>query len=87
MLGCIYIPPENSRFFTNEDFELFEDSVSDICNNYKYVMITGDANSRTAQLHDFVRPDSFLFDFFFMLKQTTKMILKNTQFCRICQSH
>ena len=63
MLG-IYIPPENSRFFTNENFELFEDSVSDICNNYKYVMITDDANSRTAQLHDFVRPDSFLFDFF-----------------------
>ena len=50
MLGTIYIPPENSRFFSQD-----ENSVTDICCNHKYVVISGDANSRTAQLSDFER--------------------------------
>ena len=64
MLGTIYIPPENSRFFSQDEFDLFENSVTDICCNHKYVVISGDANSRTAQLSDFVRSDPFLLDMF-----------------------
>ena len=64
MLGTIYIPPENSRFFTQDEFDSFENSVSDACCNHKYVIITCDANSKTAQLSDFVRSDTFLFDMF-----------------------
>ena len=64
LLGSVYVPPENSKFFTQDEFELFEASVANTCCNYKYVVVAGDTNSRTAQLSNFVRSDTFLLDLF-----------------------
>ena len=64
MLGAIYVPPENSRFFTTDEFDIFENSITEMCHNHKYVMLAGDFNSRTGHLSDFSRSDHFLLNHF-----------------------
>jgi hypothetical protein len=60
ILGAVYLPPENSRFFTDDHFNSFENEISQKCNDYKYVYLAGDTNSRTGTLRDYIRSDSHL---------------------------
>ena len=65
ILGALYLPPENSRFFFNNDlFTDLENEISNKCSNFKYVYLAGDTNSRTGTLRDFFPVDSYLNDFF-----------------------
>ena len=57
ILGSIYIPPENSRFYSPDELNILEDELSSYCNNNKYVFLAGDANSRVGTLKDFILPD------------------------------
>jgi hypothetical protein len=60
ILGSIYLPPENSRFFTAENFEIFEDEITKKCQENKYVYLAGDTNSRVGTLRDFIRSDQHI---------------------------
>ena len=62
LLGAIYLPPENSRFYTTDDFDNFETILLDMCNLYEHVLLLGDFNSRTGRLRDYVPSDNFVFD-------------------------
>ena len=59
IFGAIYIPPENSRFFNNDDLNEFEQEISHYSCNNNFVMLAGDTNSRTGSMKDFVSTDRF----------------------------
>ncbi len=60
ILGVLYVPPEKSRFFNDEMFLNLEREIGNFSQKYKYMMLTGDMNARTAKLKDFIEPDFFL---------------------------
>lgn len=63
ILGSVYIPPDNTRFFKQNILDLFYSGVSEFNNNHDYVILLGDFNARTANLSDTNEIDSALFDF------------------------
>ena len=66
IIGSIYIPPESSNFFNDEEFATLENEITSFCSDNKYVILTGDFNARIAELNDYTQRDEFfteLFDF------------------------
>ncbi len=49
----LYIPPVNSTYSVRNAFEEIEQEVLRFSNNYKYIILTGDLNSRTGTDNDF----------------------------------
>ena len=64
ILGIIYQPPENSRFYTDNENEIFEVEITATCIRHKYVYLLGDLNARTSDVDDFIEADPFLSDYF-----------------------
>lgn len=64
IFGTVYIPPERSNFFNDDEMALLESEITSFCSSNKYVFITGDFNSRTSELRDFTENDEFLADMF-----------------------
>lgn len=62
-LGALYLPPENSHFFTSDEFELFYNSCVQICSEFQCVFLAGDCNARTSNLDDFIPLDPFIRSF------------------------
>ena len=60
IFGVVYIPPEGSRYSTNDCFLEIEQELINITNGNNYVCLFGDFNSRTGHLEDFFTPDHFL---------------------------
>ena len=59
ILGGVYIHPENSNFFNEDEFLVLETEITSFGSNYKYVFLSGDFNSRTSQLRDYTEADIF----------------------------
>ncbi|XP_053405613.1 uncharacterized protein LOC128558990 [Mercenaria mercenaria] len=64
VLGIVYVPPMHSRFYNDDEFELFESDIFAICSEYEHVYISGDFNAQTAEMQDYTKNDDFLSDFF-----------------------
>ena len=64
ILGTIYVPPAQSRFYNDDEIQVLENEIMSLCSNHKYVFITGNINARTARLCDFTRLDPFAVDMF-----------------------
>lgn len=64
IIGVIYVPPTQSRFFNDEELTNLENEIISMCSNYKYVFITGDFNARTSHLNDFTQLDHFVSEMF-----------------------
>ncbi|MEW8548622.1 MAG: reverse transcriptase family protein [Candidatus Thiodiazotropha sp.] len=64
ILGTIYIPPENSNYYNEDEFMILETEITSFCARNKYVLLTGDFNARTGELRDYTERDDFLSDFF-----------------------
>ncbi|CAG2217207.1 unnamed protein product [Mytilus edulis] len=63
LLGCIYIPPENTKYASNDAFNDIETEMSDLIEKTNsYVSLVGDFNAKTKLLSDIVIPDSKLFE-------------------------
>ena len=60
ILGAVYILPENSNFFNEEEFMTQENEITSTCSDDKYVILTGDFNAGTAELKDYTQRDDFL---------------------------
>ena len=60
ILGAVYILPENSNFFNEEEFMTLENEITSICSDDKYFILTGDFNACTAELKDYTQRDDFL---------------------------
>ena len=72
LLGTVYIPPQQSRFFNEDEFELFEQEIASAMSSYKNVCTMGDFNAQTSDLADYTIADSFLTDQFDFDQETIK---------------
>lgn len=63
ILGTVYVPPIQSRFYKNDEFEIFENEITDMCNKYECVYIIGDYNAQISELPEFTVSDDFLWIF------------------------
>lgn len=70
MIASVYIPPQQSKFFSNDEFEVFEKEITSVCSQYDYIFIMGDFNAQTGDLEDFTSADTFLSEFFHFDQQT-----------------
>lgn len=64
ILGVVYIPPTQSRFFNDDELSKLENEIMSVCSSNKYVIISGDMNARTAKLPDYVTLDQYISDMF-----------------------
>ena len=62
LLGCTYIPPEFSKYSSEESFTEIEDELLKFSKDTNYIALIGDMNARTSILPDFIVPDQELFD-------------------------
>ena len=60
ILGTLYVPPDNSRFFTDHQFTLLENEIFEKCSENKYVYLAGDKNCRVGSMRDFVFADIYI---------------------------
>jgi hypothetical protein len=60
IIGSVYIPPDQSRFFKEDEFFDFQNLVSDMCCSHKHVMLIGDFNGHTADKPDYIVLDDFI---------------------------
>ena len=66
ILGVVYIPPESSNSYNDDETMQLESEISTFCAKYSHVILTGDFNSRTSSKPDYIETDEFfseLFDF------------------------
>ncbi|MCG8034442.1 MAG: reverse transcriptase family protein [Candidatus Thiodiazotropha taylori] len=64
MIATVYIPPQQSRFFNEDEFDLFEQEIASVRSNYDYMYLLGDYNAQTANMVDYTVLDPFLSEFF-----------------------
>ncbi|CAG2247210.1 unnamed protein product [Mytilus edulis] len=62
LLGCLYIPPEFSKYSSDEAFTEVEEELLKFSKNTEKVALVGDFNSRTRKLSDIVEIDEHLFE-------------------------
>jgi exonuclease III len=62
-LGAIYIPPEKSRFFSEDLWNEFEYDISEKPSEHKYVYIADDTNRRIGRLRDAIISDIYFNDY------------------------
>lgn len=55
----MYIPPQQSNFFNNDEFDPFEQDITSTCSREDiYVCIADDFNAQTGKLFDFTSNDT-----------------------------
>ena len=76
LIASVYIPPQQSRFFNNDEFDLFEQDVTSLCSTYDYLIMTADFNAQTGDLNDFTSADLFCLISFILTKKLLNFIAK-----------
>ncbi|XP_063418981.1 uncharacterized protein LOC134701789 [Mytilus trossulus] len=65
IFGCVYVPPENSKYSTIEAFEELENELNILTNTENsYIALVGDFNSKTGSLPDYIIPDESVVSMF-----------------------
>ncbi|MEW8548327.1 MAG: hypothetical protein AB2693_32895 [Candidatus Thiodiazotropha sp.] len=64
IFGIIYVPPSQSRFLNDDEFENFQNEITHMCSRFDYVYLAGDINAQTADLADYTSADDFLSRYF-----------------------
>ena len=64
ILGAVYVPPESSNYFSEDEFTIFENEITRFCSTHKYVLLADDYNARTSIMRDYTQKDDFLADMF-----------------------
>lgn len=62
LLGCIYIPPEYTRYSSDESFIEIEDELIKFSSETKNIALIGDFNARTSTLLDYIILDENLLE-------------------------
>ena len=60
VIGALYVPPEQSRYFNNDEFFSLENDIQSKCSQYTNILITGDANAHTSNETDCIDLDDFI---------------------------
>ncbi|XP_063399702.1 uncharacterized protein LOC134684345 [Mytilus trossulus] len=65
IFGCVYVPPENSKYSTIEAFEELENELNILTNTENsYIALVGDFNSKTGSLPNYIIPDESVVSMF-----------------------
>ncbi|CAG2217089.1 unnamed protein product [Mytilus edulis] len=65
IFGCVYVPPENSKYSTIEAFEELENELNILTNTENCnIALVGDFNSKTGSLPDYIIPDESVVSMF-----------------------
>ena len=72
ILGTVYLPPENSNFYNDEEFLTIENEIMSFCSKHKHAMLSGDFNARTSEMRDYTERDDFLADMFNFDEETSE---------------
>ena len=64
LIGCTYIPPEHTKYASDESISEIESEMFNFAKNGECICILGDFNAKTGNLPDFVQPDESLLDIF-----------------------
>ena len=72
ILASVYIPPQQSRFFNQDEFELFERDIMSLRSQHDLFLMLGDFNAQTGTLDDFIPADNFLSDHFHFDDETVR---------------
>ena len=73
ILGAVYVPPESSNYFSEDEFTIFENEITRFCSTHKYVLLAGDFNNtRTSTMRDYTQKDDFLADMFDFDSETSE---------------
>ena len=59
MVGVCYIPPEGTKYSSNDCFLEIEQKLVNLAQDSKHVCLMGDFNAGTGTLPDFFTPDVF----------------------------
>lgn len=62
ILGIVYVPPTQSRFYNDDELSKLENEIMSVCSTNKYVIISGDLNARTSKLPEYVELDQYFSD-------------------------
>ena len=73
VIGNIYIPPEKSRFYNDDELFSLETEITSKCLQYDKLILTGDTNSYTSNLPDYTIIDNFLCDHCHLEENTVTM--------------
>ena len=57
LLGCVYVPPENSKYASKDAFDDIENELLSFSRDGQLNALIGDFNARTGKLPDFIIPD------------------------------
>ncbi|CAG2188201.1 unnamed protein product [Mytilus edulis] len=57
LLGCVYIPPDNSKYSSVDAFSEVENELISLLDNDNRYALVGDFNAKTPDLPDFCSPD------------------------------
>ena len=63
-MGCVYIPPENTKYSSLDAFTEIESDIFRFRNSDEYIGLLGDFNAKTGKLPDFVETDETLLNIF-----------------------
>lgn len=72
LIGNVYVPPQYSRFFNDDEFEFFEQEIASACSRDGYICILGDFNAQTGELAFFTSADDFLAEYFHFDESTVE---------------
>ena len=65
VFGCVYIPPENSKYSSSDAFDEIEsEMISIVSVDKKYIALIGYFNAKTGTLNDIIQPDDSFLDLF-----------------------
>ena len=62
IIASVYIPPQQSKFYNDDELEIFEQEITSACCNFDYLYMLGDFNAQTVS--DYTTANSFLSEFF-----------------------
>lgn len=74
LIVAVYIPPKQSRFFNDDDFDLFEQEISSACSKDCYLLLIGDFNAPICDMQEFTSSDSFLSEYFDFVENTVQFM-------------
>lgn len=77
LLGAIYLPPTGSRYLDEDQMLLLDEEIVQKCSVFKYSLLLGDVNARTACLADYIVSDTFLAEHFDFDDETTNYFQKH----------
>ena len=92
LIRSVYIPPEHTKYIKQDILDLFFSEVEHFNSTFKYVILLGDVNARTADIEDICNIDdevltSVQIDAVFHVNTNRELISKDISYKRVLQDN